>query len=1072
MNTPAGPELEVRLLGRFAVRRAGQEVAPAAFGGRLVQTLIRVLVSRRGSFVSKDVLAEALWPERLPADPAANIEVLVSRARRALGDPSLIITVPGGYAFAGQELASVDAEVFVAAVKAGREALAAVRPLPALEHFREALEGWAGEPLAEDAYADWAQDYRRAMAHVHLEALEGAAAAALAAGHPGEAVGLAEQAVSLEPLREASHLLLVEGLAAAGDQAGALAAFAAFRERLASELGLDPSPQAAELERRILRGERHHGPADRARPPWTAASSMPEAARRPAGDLPFVGRRRELDRILSAVAGPGPSVAVVAGPSGSGKSRLLAEVAARSPLPAVATRAVLPERQEAWGLARSLLRELLSLDVEAAHAVPELAATALGEVFPELAELRPITGRPIDPASCRALILEGAVRLAAAAAAGDILILVDDLQWADASSLDLLLRVAHRVAGVHLVVAQRPEEVVGHGAVDAFLAGLEELGRPLWLVLGPLGAAAVGELVEDDELVRAVVEASDGSPLALVECIHGLAERGAIELGPSGRWQARSTMTAELARDAAQAGQERVVTARAARLPATRREILQLLALLGREVPARLLAQAATVTETDALDALDALAQGRLARLGDQGWTTAHDSIAETVARRLTAEARAPLHAKLADALRHHGADPAEIGRHLADSGDRSAAAGAFAEAARLALDRFANDEAAGLVEQALAVGPDDAARFAILEVRAEVRARTGELPIARADLREVLAGNATSAARARVLARLAMLTMGAEDERRAAELVDLALTEAGTDPQARAGALTVGAIVDLNVNRLDRSAERFDEALELFQRTRDTRGAAMILDGRAMAAFLAGRVTESADAFDRAANLYIDSGQLLPAVSPRASRVHALVKLARPTQALADGDEALDLARTLGHPESACYSLLQRTLALAALRRGQEALADATEALDVAEHLGHREWTIMGHHRIGVAWEAVGDLGQAERAYRRGLELADRVPYHWSHCANGLARLLIAHGALDAAEPLVRRSLAEGLPLTAYEARLAQVELLTARGDPGARPLALKALTLAEQGGYLVVVPRLQALATGPPAT
>jgi hypothetical protein len=57
----------------------------------------------------------------------------------------------------------------------------------------------------------------------------------------------------------------------------------------------------------------------------------------------------------------------------------------------------------------------------------------------------------------------------------------------------------------------------------------------------------------------------------------------------------------------------------------------------------------------------------------------------------------------------------------------------------------------------------------------------------------------------------------------------------------ARAGALTVGAIVDLNVNRLDRSAERFDEALALFQRGGDARGVAGILDGRAMAAFPAG---------------------------------------------------------------------------------------------------------------------------------------------------------------------------------------------------------------------------------------
>lgn len=236
------------------------------------------------------------------------------------------------------------------------------------------------------------------------------------------------------------------------------------------------------------------------------------------------------------------------------------------------------------------------------------------------------------------------------------------------------------------------------------------------------------------------------------------------------------------------------------------------------------------------------------------------------------------------------------------------------------------------------------------------------------------------------------------------------------------------------------------------------------------MATFLAGRIGESAEAFDRAATLYLDSGQLLPAVSPRASRVHALVKLARPEDALADGDAVLDLARALGHPDSICYSLLQRSLAVAALGRAQEALANATDALAIAERLRHREWTIMGHHRLGVAWEAADDTDRAEDAYRRGLELADRVPYHWSHCANGLARLLIRRGELDAAEPLIVRSLAEGLPLTAYEARAAQVELLAARGEEAARPLAREAMALAKQGGCLAVVPRLRALTTVPP--
>jgi tetratricopeptide (TPR) repeat protein len=230
--------------------------------------------------------------------------------------------------------------------------------------------------------------------------------------------------------------------------------------------------------------------------------------------------------------------------------------------------------------------------------------------------------------------------------------------------------------------------------------------------------------------------------------------------------------------------------------------------------------------------------------------------------------------------------------------------------------------------------------------------------------------------------------------------------------------------------------------------------------------------VGDAVDAFDRAANLLVDCGQLLAAASPRATRAYALVKAARPGQGLADADAAVELASTLGDPDSVCYSLLQRALALVALERWREAEAVAAEALGIAGRLRHREWTIIGHHRTGTALQAAGEPDRAEAAYRRGLELADRVPYHWCHCANALARLLVAGGELDAAELLLRRSLAEDVPLPAYEARLAQVELLAARGDPRAPRLARKALALAEAGGYLALVPRLRALAGPPPPT
>src|ERR671923_256098 len=115
--------LQIRLLGRFGVRREGMEIPPGAFGGRHPRTLVRLLASRRGSFVPRDVLIEALWPERPPADPAANLKILASRARRALGEPSLITTGPGGYFFADASHCQVDAEIFLDRVEAGRKLL-------------------------------------------------------------------------------------------------------------------------------------------------------------------------------------------------------------------------------------------------------------------------------------------------------------------------------------------------------------------------------------------------------------------------------------------------------------------------------------------------------------------------------------------------------------------------------------------------------------------------------------------------------------------------------------------------------------------------------------------------------------------------------------------------------------------------------------------------------------------------------------------------------------------------------------------------------------------------------------
>ena len=209
------------------------------------------------------------------------------------------------------------------------------------------------------------------------------------------------------------------------------------------------------LETRLQRGELVGGEL----PPPGPARGPARRSR----DLTFVGRDEELGTLSAAVGASEPGTVLVAGSAGAGKSRLVAEAAAQSELPVLAVRAFLPERNEPWGLARALLREALALDLDAARAVPDRAAQALADVVPGLEELRPIGTVVVDPESRRALALEAAARVLAAAVGKGALLVVDDLQWADATSLCLLGLAARRIPQAGMVLAYRPEEVAADG---------------------------------------------------------------------------------------------------------------------------------------------------------------------------------------------------------------------------------------------------------------------------------------------------------------------------------------------------------------------------------------------------------------------------------------------------------------------------------------------------------------------------------------------------------------------------------------------------------------------------------
>jgi DNA-binding SARP family transcriptional activator/tetratricopeptide (TPR) repeat protein len=1054
--------IEIRLLGSFSARRGGEEIPPSTFRQRLTRSLVQVLLTRRGEFVPRETLTAALWPRRLPADPAANLRVLVKLARQAFGDPDLLLTRQGGYSFAGGASCVVDAEVFLGKVEAGHRELAAGQPSAALREFRAALDLWGGEPLAENAHERWAQEYRNRLGRAYGQAVEAAGAAALALRHIEAALTLAELAVARDPLKESGQLLLVHALAAAGDVAGALASLDSFRRRCAEDLGLDLSPEAAALQARLLRRE----------PLGAVIGQRPPAVARGLAvfeELPFVGREEELATILVPLSRAAPSTVVVSGVAGVGKSRLLSEVAKRSVVPVIAARAFLPERDDAWALARSLLREALAMDYQAARALPDRPAQALAELVPELEDLRPLGGSSLDPESRRALALKGSALLMWALGAQGALVVVDDLQWADGSSLDLLGLIIRR-APIQMVLAYRPEEIDESGTVAEFLMELLGVGSHVTTVaLEPLRPEAISHLVSDEQLAAVISEATDRTPHAVGELIRALAREGSIQSDEHGRWRPRRGDAAARARVAAMAGQAQAVQRRAGLLPPRAHRLLLLLALLGREAPARLLARAGDASQAEVLADLDALCRAGLVRLGEQGWAVAHDLIGEALAESPMPADRGRLHDALAAALSAEDEDASEIARHLEGAGNTEAAAKAFARAGRLRLERFAGDEAERLADRGLSLHPKPACRAELLDIRGEVRARRGNLTAARDDLRAALALVPAGAARAHLFARLAQLTSGLEDYLQAGELVELALTEALSDPRARAEALAVGAIIDANTGRLDRAEIRSEEALGLFEQIGNAEGVAGVLDARATSMLVQGRLREAAATFSRAACVFQDSGQLLRLATTQAMHAFTLVLTGHAGEALAQAESVVELARMLECTEGEGFALTMRGFALAALGRPEEATRQLEDTLVLARQFGHREYTLATLLFLSIAQQATGHLHEAEANLREALQLAERLPLFSPWVSARLASVLIAQGALGAAESLV----AHPLPgtLMDFEARLARAELATARGDPDAAETVAEALALAEEAGHLFSANRLRQLLRPLPA-
>jgi DNA-binding SARP family transcriptional activator len=226
--------MEFRILGALEVAADG---ATVELGGSKQRVLLAALLLERNRIVSTDRLIEALWEGGAPETASSALRVYVSQLRKVVGGERLETRAAG----------------YVLRVGPDELDLARFERLREEEKLDEALALWRGPPLADFAYEHFAQVEIARLEELRLATLEERIARDLADGGGGELVGELHALVREHPLRERFRGQLMLALYRAGRQAEALTNYRETRRALLGQLGIEPSRELRELEKRILR---------------------------------------------------------------------------------------------------------------------------------------------------------------------------------------------------------------------------------------------------------------------------------------------------------------------------------------------------------------------------------------------------------------------------------------------------------------------------------------------------------------------------------------------------------------------------------------------------------------------------------------------------------------------------------------------------------------------------------------------------------------------------------------------------------------------------------------------------
>ncbi len=772
-----------------------------------------------------------------------------------------------------------------------------------------------------DTFDEWQSAEREAIGQDLAGALERLVGMDMAALAWDAAITHGQRWLALDPLHEEAHRALMEAHARAGETTAAVRQYRFAVATLDRDLGVAPLPETTTLYEAIVSGALGRDTVE------PASATRADTDRPPAPDPPLIGRAAELDAIMDALrtmTADGRLI-ILEGEAGIGKSRLanaVSEQAQARGHRVITARCYEGEETIPLGPIVALLRAGAAepAALAALRAVPTRSAATLANLAPELETVLGTAPQPPLPSPSARLALLEAIADGLIAAAGVVapqrettdqglaaassprppLIRLDDLQWADGSSLDALAYLGRRLQGrpVLLLLSWRREDLDARARMlvaDATAAGggllhLERLKRGQMSDL--IDAVATQRGLEVTHAIRSKLALdAEGLPLYAVEALGaGGGVASGLPVGMRDLLQSRLAALSELGAQVAAAA-----------------------AVIGRSFGSSAVQFVSGRSEDETVDALEELTRRGIIRESGPDRPTEYDfvhaSLREVAYGSASAARRRLLHRRAANAYRSHvvgTVDPTarlvRIAQHERDAGRTAESSEAYRQAGELALAQAAHPEALEHLGAALGLGHPDVGGIQL--VIAEIRTRLGDYDGAIAGY-ETAAASATPELLAWIEHRLGRVHLRRGSAATAAAHLDAALEMlGGTDASSHA----------------ERSRVLADRAV-----------AAVRMDHPE----LAGRLAEQASV------LAVED----PAAQAEADRILGLLAWERGDLEQARERFERSLARAADLPDPSNSIAAANALALVAAREGDidEAVALAEGALLAARRAGER---------------------------------------------------------------------------------------------------------------------------------